>query len=52
MFMYYFDGDTAPEPQGIIDMEYCTDIQVEKDNIIKIGASEEFQRYIWIVEIK
>jgi hypothetical protein len=43
-FLYYFEGDTAKEPQGIIDLEFCTDVTVQSDNIIKICASEVYER--------
>lgn len=50
--MYYFESDTSVEPQGVIDMEYITDISVESDNIIKIGAATGFeQRLIYLMSL-
>lgn len=42
-FLYYFDGDSSKEPQGVIDLEFCTDITVQTDNIIKICAGELYE---------
>ncbi len=44
LFMYYFDGELAKEPQGVIDLEFLTDISVQSDNIIKIASNEDSLR--------
>ena len=39
-FLYYFEGEAAESPRGVIDLEYYTDIVSDEKNVIKVRVVE------------
>ncbi len=49
-FLYYFEGENADTPRGVIDMELLTQCTVEENHVLKLSTQSEnalrFKNYI------
>lgn len=47
MYLYYFESEYAESPRGVIDLEYFTCVDIQGENVLRLGTPDHIQsRYL------